>query len=111
MAFNNLAAAFLALSGLLHIAAPLVGGIASQTIMLTMIGVIYLVLAFMMVATASRVLSWIVFFMMILGGIASMVLYNSGVVPNWVSIGIFRANWASALCLLVVLWRKPINAA
>ncbi|MEM7219545.1 MAG: hypothetical protein AAF515_14350 [Pseudomonadota bacterium] len=107
MTVLSIAALLLAVSGVLHFVGPLLAGFASASLPLLVFGVLYLILAHFL-RRGSRLVAWIVFFMMLVFGIGALG-QTGGVspVPDWVTYAIIAADLACAACLFVVLWRDP----
>jgi hypothetical protein len=101
------AAAFAALSGVLHIAAPVVSGFASEAWLVVPFGVIYLILAYGLFM-GWRWLAWLAFFWSF-AGVAGAIsqIWTQGVLPGWLFQAILAANVLAVLGLFVALWRAP----
>lgn len=107
----GLAALFLWLSAILHLATSAVGGFASEALTLIGTGVILALIAFFLPSNR-RWLAWLTFFITLFGGIAALSSAMApGTLPalwHWL---ILAANWLSALMLFGYLWSpKPAVA-
>lgn len=92
-------------SAVLHLAAPLVGGVSSQALTLVPIGVVYLaVVAGLM--RGFRWLAYLAFLGMLAGAIIALsAVWDISPVPGWWMGLIAGMNGCAALLLMAALWR------
>jgi len=107
----KIAAVLIAISALLHLAAPFISNFSPESLQLLVFFVIYSFLAWK-VWQGRRWAVWISFFVMLFFGIAGMSGFIAPqTVPAWCSLGIWIADWAAAVCLFISLWGdKPVAA-
>jgi len=100
----KIASVLIAISALLHLAAPFISGFSAESLQLLGPFVIYSFLAWK-VWQGRRWAVWISFFMMLFFGIAGMSGFIAPqTIPAWCSLGIWIADWAAAACLFISLW-------
>ena len=104
------AAAFAALSGVLHIAAPVVSGFASEAWLVVPFGVIYLILAYGLFM-GWRWLAWLAFFWSF-AGVAGAIskIWTQGVLAiRQPSLGQRRMIRRSVMCHLTMISRMAMS--
>ena len=101
------AATFAGLSGVLHVAAPVLSGFASEAWIVVPFGVIYLILAYGL-TMGWRWLAWLAFFWSF-AGIAGAIsqIWSIGGVPAWLFQAILAVNVLLVMGLFARLWRAP----
>ncbi len=108
--FTTIAAVLMFISALLHVAAPVLTGFATENLSMLIFAVIYGVLGWLILKN-KRWAVWLGFFLMLFGGIAGMAAYlGASSLPEWLNLSIWIASWAAAVCLFVVLWRDHTPA-
>ena len=102
----RIGALFIGLSGLMHLAAPLLGGFAGQAITLAGVGAIYLLIAAGLLR-GWRWLAYLAFLVMLVALSAAIPgIFGQGPVPGWLFGGILVANLLAVLGLFAALWRR-----
>ena len=103
---------FVALSGVLHIAAPVLSGFSSFGLGLAGLGVVYLAMAYGLFQNM-RWVGYIAFLVMFIGLSAALSnIWSAGPVPGWLFIAIAVANIGAVVTLFIALWRaRPEPAA
>lgn len=100
----GLAALFVYASAALHLPAPLIGGVSGFSLMLLLVGILYVAIAWLLPGNR-RWLAWLTFFLMLAGGIAASVYAMVDVLlPGWWWSLIMVADWAAAAMLFAYLW-------
>ncbi|MBT0958063.1 hypothetical protein IV417_11755 [Alphaproteobacteria bacterium KMM 3653] len=95
---------FVALSGVLHLLSPILGGFGPQMLGLAAIGVLYLLFGFGLMQ-GWRWLAYLLFLWMLVGVSVSIALIWNGALPAWLPTGFAMADGAAALALFLALWR------
>lgn len=103
---RRLGALLLALSGVLHLPAPLFGGLDLMHVGLMLIGLAYVALSFAL-RRSGRWLAYLVFMMMLAGPIAAYAMAGCIALPGGVIWGIIMLDLGAALALMVDLWNDP----
>ena len=108
----GLAIWFLLGSALLHILAPLVGGLSFEALGLLFFGIVY-ALASIGLNRGWRWLAWLTFLVMLFGGIAALGFASGpSLVPAWWYTLIVIADWCCAAMLFGYLWKsRPAEAS
>ena len=107
----RIGAFFIGLSGIMHLAAPVLSGFAGLGPMLGVIGLAYLAAAWGLFQ-GWRWLAYVMLFVMMGGSIAALTgIWAYGAVPGWVFAMIFALNWLAVLGLFAALWRAAPQAA
>ncbi len=96
---------FLILSGLLHLPMFLVGGITQKTILMFVVGLVWIALG-LGLRRQMKVLPCLVYILMLGGIIASMAGLYAGPVPNWWWWLTFAADLIAAVYLFRLIWSK-----
>ncbi|MEY1557048.1 hypothetical protein AB3Y40_15565 [Yoonia sp. R2331] len=98
---------FVLISALLHLIAPVISGFAVPSLMLFVIGLIYLACASGL-SRGMRWLGYVMFFVMAVGGISALgAIWAAGPVPGWLFASIAVVNCLAFLTLFATLWRAP----
>jgi len=95
---------FLALSGVLHLVAPVFAGFAPGSLVLLAIGVIYLLLA-AGINRGWRGLAYIVFVVLLVGANVAFAMVGGGLLPDYLWYAIIAADLVALVSLFVALWR------
>lgn len=107
----TLAALVVALSGIMHIIAVILGQFKADVLPLTIFAVIYLMFAVLLYKKRRRT-AWLAFFVMLIGMSAVLTFINSGsATPDWVFLAISVLNVVTAVCLFLILWRSGREGA
>lgn len=108
MSALKIAAAALVTSGVLHMLAVVSSGIASEALPLVVYALLFPTLAWYLLRNRSRVVAWIVFFMVLLLSIGALGRTGgANPVPDVALYLIVLFDWVSALALAAWLWRDP----
>ena len=103
----SIAVIFVLISAVLHIVAPLFGGMTPDATGLVAFGIFWLAIAWGL-NQGWRWLAYIAFIAALIGGSAAVALYVGwSTVPGWIYLGIIVADWLAAAALFVTLWRPP----
>jgi predicted membrane channel-forming protein YqfA (hemolysin III family) len=104
-------ALFVALSAIVHLIAPFVSRFDSLSLALLPAGLIYLAFAYGLLQ-GWRWLAYLVFIVMMVGGIASLgMAWSSDPIPTWVFLSFVVLDWLAVFALFGALWRsKPATA-
>ena len=102
---------FVALSGVLHIAAPFLSGFSGFGLGLAGLGVTYLAMAYGLFQNM-RWVGYIAFLVMFIGLSAAIGnIWSAGPVPGWLFVAIAAANICAVVTLFIALWRAPPTSA
>lgn len=103
-------ALFLLISAILHVVVWALSGFSSEFSSLLPLALAYAVLGIALMSLGWRLLAYVVFFVAALGGSFALSFFfaPSSVAPLWFQ-AIVAANWLCAACLIVGLWRSPID--
>ncbi len=100
----RMAALFVAISGVLRLLAPIVGGFAQEAVVLAVLGLVWL-LAAAGLRRGLRWLAWLAFFATMAGAIAALASAVSiTVAPQWLYWSIAACDTLAAIMLFGVLW-------
>ena len=98
-------ALFLALSAVLHVAAPLVSSFAPGTGQLLPVAVLYFAIAYGLMR-GWRWLAYVTFILlMVFSSFAIAQMWTPPTLLAWVMTGIVVADWLAVVALFAVLWR------
>lgn len=103
---RRLGALLMALSGVLHLPAPLFGGFDAMHIGLGLCGLAYIALSFAQ-RRSGRWLAYLVFLLMLAGAVAAYAASGCVALPMIVIWGIIAFDLGAALALMVDLWSDP----
>lgn len=107
----QLASVFLAISGIAHVGGSIVNLFGELTPIMMIIGVLYLVLAYLLQA-GRRWIAYIVFPMASFGAVAAYMVYGGTLqIIDLLYLGILAANLGCALVLFYLIWRKKLRTS
>ena len=107
---TKIAAVLMFIAAFLCMIAPFNSDFANASMPLLAFFVLYAFFGWMVVQNR-RWAKWLGFLLLLLGGIFGMGNYlGASAMPDWVTLGIWVASWASAVCLFVELWQDHVPA-